>query len=86
MTSSQVLAPTSPTEWPNEVKLFLGAKIVNRTLQQHEGWEGVCQWLYAGTERPDGSRLPYAGSLDYLWGFIVADAAAWNAERKARVL
>ncbi len=72
--------PSRSSEWPIEVRRYLTHRLLSRMLQDHDGWHGLVQWLYAGTMR-NGERLPLSAKLDWLWPMIEADAAAWDAER-----
>lgn len=74
-------APSSSLDWPVVVRRYLTAELLRRMLEQHNGWHGLVQWLYAGQSR-QGARLPFSPSLDFLWPMIEEDAAAWEQHRK----
>lgn len=74
-------APSRSGEWPVEVRRFLTAKLRDQMLQDHGGWHGLIQWMYAAKLR-DGVRLPMRPSTEFLWPMVLEDAAAWEASRK----
>lgn len=75
-------APSSSDDWPVGVRRYLTHRLLQRTLEHYGGWQGVLQWLYAGTHR-DGISHPYAAPADYWYPMAVEDAAAWQKEREA---
>jgi hypothetical protein len=69
-------------EYPVEVRRYLTHRAIQRLLEDHGGWDGVALWLYSGSKRPDGSRLPYAFSAEFIAPIMAEDAAAWDATRR----
>jgi hypothetical protein len=67
-------------DWPLAIRRYLTAELLRRMLEQHNGWQGLVRWLYAGAVR-NGERLPFSPSMDFLWPFVEEDAAAWEQER-----
>lgn len=82
MTAPLTTPPSRSSLWPVEVRRFLTAKLLERMLQDHDGWHGLVQWMYGGQMRGE-ERLPMRPSIAWLWDKILADAAAWDAARTA---
>ena len=75
--------PSASNDWPIQVRRYLTHLTLNRALDNHDGsWQELAVWLYAGQQRPDGTRLPYSPTITGLWDMLVADAIAWDATRK----
>lgn len=74
-------AMPDPSAWPVEVRRYIAKLTLDRALEQHDGWEGLVQSLYAGKLRGE-ERLPFAPSVAFLWPMVLEDAAAWSAQNK----
>lgn len=81
-----------PTEFPGAwqnvpvpIRRFLAMRLVQRSLEIHEGPAGLIKFLYAGTTRrgPDGARfrVSYLNDGADAWPFVLEDAAAWLASQ-----
>ena len=80
-------APSASRDWPVEVRRYLTHLTLQRALDLHDGsWQELAIWLYAGQTRPDGERLPFSPTVDFIWDMILTDAAAWQQARTAAPL
>ena len=62
---------------------YLTHLLLQRMLAQHDGWDGLLQWLLCGTVRPNTTtRIPYAATPEHLAPIASAEADAWDTARR----
>lgn len=62
-------------EWPTNVKRVVLQRLRD-TMLERMGPGGLLQWLYAGSTRPDGTRVPLNVRPAECWPLALEDAAA----------
>lgn len=74
--------PDGPDALPVEIRRYLTACLLERSLDHHGGWYGLMAWLYKGQHRDSGERIPWTASVAEVWPHIVADAEVWARRRQ----
>ena len=67
---------------PIEIRRYLTARLLAKSLELHDGPAGLIRFLYAGTER-NGQRLSYLTGGAECWAYVVHDTREWLAKRTA---
>ena len=75
---------SEPNEYSASDKLYLTWRLRERLLTDHGGWDGVVQWLYAWSRRPDGTRVTLDGNPATLRQYVTEDAHHWHELRKTK--
>ena len=65
-----------PEDWPPEVRRYVAVLAVQKLVELHDGYAGAVEFLYRG----QGNWNARIGTI---WPQLVADAAAFEAERQA---
>lgn len=75
-------------QMPEREKRFLRNAMLPRVIEYHEGMHDALSYLYRGTVRPDGSRVPWTIRGHEAWALLQEDCltgfypkAIWKAQR-----